>query len=86
MTAVAVGGGGKRNFTLLSLEDTRTLNYTVSGYNGATIDTAYRPTLLHVTSSINRFSILLALKLSDKFAIKLCLDIPALLNHVATLP
>jgi len=84
MTAVVAGGEGKRNFTLLSLEDTRTLNYTESGYNGATIDTAY--TLLHVTSSINRFSILLALKLSDKFAIKLCLDIPALLNHVATLP
>jgi len=46
----------------------------------------YRHTLLHVTSSINRFSILLTLKLSDKFAIKLCLHIPPLLKHVATVP
>jgi len=86
MTAVAVGGEGKRNFTLLSLEDTRSLNYTVSGYEGATIDTVY--TLLHVTSSrpINRFSFFLTFKLNDKFAIKLCLHIPPLQKHVATLP
>ena len=66
-----------------SIEETRTLNYTMSGYKGAAIYTVY--TCTRITSSINRFSIF-DFKLGDKSAIKLCLIISPLLKHVATVP